>query len=145
MIGSLIPGYQGYAERESRRNCDKILRDCISNDLFYIEKNIYQRINLALSNKEFELAKTFEKSRKDINTLFSKVKYSTHGATAFFTDNQIKEEELLQIYKIDMMIVEIIEDLKKQVEDILPHELNILIVSIQDILSKREFYINTFK
>ena len=24
-LGSLIPGYRGYAERDSRRNCDKLL------------------------------------------------------------------------------------------------------------------------
>ena len=32
-IGSLIPGYKGYAERDGRRNCDKILRDSISAQL----------------------------------------------------------------------------------------------------------------
>ncbi|MFZ4413882.1 MAG: hypothetical protein ACOYOV_12430 [Bacteroidales bacterium] len=145
MIGSLIPGYQGYAERDGRRNCDKILRDCISNDLLIIEKNINERINSALSGKEFELAKKFEVCRKNINTLFSKIKYSSYGATAFFSDNQIKEEEIMQTYKIDLMILEIVEVLKKQVNDILPLELNKLIVSIQDILSKRENFINTYK
>ena len=32
-IGALIPGYSGYAERDGRRNCDKILRESIANQL----------------------------------------------------------------------------------------------------------------
>ena len=39
-IASLIPGYKGYAERDGRRNCDRVLRDSITNCLLEVEKKI---------------------------------------------------------------------------------------------------------
>ena len=51
-IGSLIPGYKGYAERDGRRNCDKILRDSISAQLSEAEKNIYSQMKEALKIKD---------------------------------------------------------------------------------------------
>jgi hypothetical protein len=145
MIGSLIPGYTGYAEREGRRNCDKILRDSISTDLSAIETSIYERINVAMSDKDFELGRNLEEDRKKINTLCSQVRYSPHGATAFFSDDQIREEELLQIYKIDFELMEIVIVLKKRIIDVAPSELKNLIIQSQNIINKRDNLINQFK
>jgi hypothetical protein len=44
-IGSLIPGYSGYADREGRRNCDKVLRDSIVVKLIEVEKLFYTHMN----------------------------------------------------------------------------------------------------
>ena len=54
-IGSLIPGYMGYAEREGRRNCDKILRNEIVSKLSEIEKILYEQMRKALKQKDNEL------------------------------------------------------------------------------------------
>jgi hypothetical protein len=43
-IGSLIPGYKGYAEREGRRNCDKILRESIVAKLMLLEKQLNEKM-----------------------------------------------------------------------------------------------------
>jgi len=51
-IGSLIPGYKGYAEREGRRNCDKILRDSIVTQLIECEKILYSQMSDALKKKD---------------------------------------------------------------------------------------------
>ena len=92
-IGSLIPGYKGYAERDGRRNCDKILRDSISSMLTESEKNIYSLMKDALKIKDKSKMNELEEVRKETNTLLSKVKFAPYGATSFFSDNQIKEEE----------------------------------------------------
>ena len=51
-IASLIPGYKGYAERDGRRNCDKILRDKISGQLKEMEDVMHKFMTNALKNKE---------------------------------------------------------------------------------------------
>ncbi len=145
MIGSLIPGYNGYAEREGRRNCDKILRESIFSELVVIEKTIYERINTALSEKNKELAKKLDEIRKKTNTLSSKVRYAPHGASPFFSDNQIKEDELLQIYQIDYELLKLIKDLKNDIKTINILEIENLLGLCLDTFSKRDSIIIQLK
>lgn len=145
MIGSLIPGYNGYAEREGRRNCDKILRESIFSELVVIEKTIYESINTALSEKNKELAKQLDEIRKKTNTLSSKARYAPHGASPFFSDNQIKENELLQIYQIDYELLKLIKDLKNDIKTINILEIENLLGLCFDTFSKRDSIIIQLK
>jgi hypothetical protein len=144
-IGSLIPGYRGYAEREGRRNCDKILREGIASQLNEVEKILYEKMNEALKLKDKQQMKAIEEIRKDINTFCAKVKFAPHGATPFFTDNQIKEDELYEIYQTDLDLAEITKRLRERVTDLPISEMKNLMKSNQETLSKRNTYINNFK
>ena len=144
-IGSLIPGYRGYAEREGRRNCDKILREGIVAKLTEAEKILYEIMSEALKQKDKELMKTIEETRKEVNTFTSRVKFAPHGATAFFTDGQIREDELFNIYQIDLDLAESIENLRNSVSTLPLAEIKKMLVSNQEILGKRNSYINEFK
>lgn len=110
-IGSLIPGYSGYAERDSRRNCDKYLRDILSSKLHFSEKEIIKRINKAVSKSDKNLMRELENCRKKLNTIQSKIKYAPYGESSFFSDLQIKEQELKKIYQLDLDIGEIVNEI----------------------------------
>ena len=101
-IGTLIPGYIGYQEREGRRECDRKLRERISDQLISIEKDI----NLLIGKSKFENLSEIEKIRKEINNLNGLIKFSPYGASAFFSDSVIKESELENIYQKDLTILE---------------------------------------
>ena len=49
-----------------------------------------EKINDVLKAKDKEQMKEIEEVRRKINTFSSKVKYAPHGASKFFSDNQIK-------------------------------------------------------
>ncbi len=144
-IGLLIPGYRGYAEREGRRNCDKILRDGIVVKLTGIEKILYDKMSEAMKQKDKELMKTIEETRKEINTFISKVKFAPHGATAFFTDRQIKEDELYNIYQFDLDLALSIENLYGNVRTLPLLEIKKMLLRSQEILGRRNLYIDEFK
>ena len=144
-IGSLIPGYKGYAEREGRRNCDKILREGIVTKLTEAEKILYEKMSEALKQKDKELMKTIEETRKEVNTFSSRVKFAPHGATAFFTDGQIREDELFSIYQIDLDLAESVENLRNNVSTLPLSEIKKMLITSQEILGKRNSYINEFK
>jgi len=144
-IGSLIPGYVGYDEREGRTNCDKILREGLANQLSKVEKTLYNQMNNALKLNEKEKMTELEETRKKVNTFSSKVKFAPHGVTAFFTDSQIKEDELSKIYKLDLDLAESIGYLHDNVNTSPLSEIMELLESSQEILSKRSSYINEFK
>jgi hypothetical protein len=124
-IGSLIPGYVGYIERERRRQCDKILRDHIAAELLKCENIIQSRIAIEIEEKNYEIVEQFESARKKIDTLLSKIKYSPSGGSAFFSVNQIRKPELENIFQKDLLLGQTI----KQLEDLIQKS------NIQQILS----------
>jgi len=125
-IGALIPGYSGYAERDGRRNCDKQLRSILSSKLFECEKILVKRINKAINNSDKPLMRTIEDCRKLINTTQSKINYAPYGESGFFSEQQIKEDELMKIYHFDL-------EMAKEVEKI---ENVILVHDIDSIMKK---------
>lgn len=144
-IGSLIPGYKGYAERDGRRNCDKILRDSISAQLSESEKNIYSQMKEALKIKDKSKMNELEEVRKETNTFLSKVKFAPYGVTGFFSDNQIKEDELFSIYQYDFDLAESVKRFfELSTSDDLVATKNQL-KNCTEILLKRNNYINEFK
>ena len=101
-IGTLIPGYMGYQEREGRRECDRQLREQIADQLTSVEKSI----NTFIEITPFENLGEIEKIRKKINNLSSLIRYSSYGASAFFADAVIKEPELENIYQLDLDVLD---------------------------------------
>ena len=144
-IGSLIPGYRGYAERDGRRNCDKQLRESIHFELTLIEKQISNRILDAIKSKEMDLIRKLEVLRKDVNTLGSKLKYAPYGETAFFGDKQIKEDELLEIYQFDLELADVVQKYKDEIVLIPIEKIELYNTSIFGVLNARNSYINEFK
>jgi len=141
-IGSLIPGYRGYIEREGRRNCDRALREKVSEDLSIFEKVIVREINNAINKSEMDKMRRLESERKDVNTLLSKIRYAPYGASSFFSDQQIKEEELMTIYQYDLDLAESVDRL---VSIDLSESISETINNIEDILVKRNQFIKENK
>ena len=67
-IGSLIPGYRGYQERDGQRTCDKQLRLTVSESLNSSEKLLISIMNKFINNKDYKQLKQLENIRKEMNT-----------------------------------------------------------------------------
>jgi len=104
-IGSLIPGYRGYADRDGRRNCDKLMRNNIAEEITKCESFINDRMKTEIKNKKMDSLQDLEECRQKLNTLSEKIKYAPYGESSFFGESQIKEDELQKIYKHDYDIL----------------------------------------
>jgi hypothetical protein len=102
-IGSLIPGYIGYAERDSRRVCDQKIRKEIENNLLSFEKKI---VRIIQNESEKKSIMELESLRKALETSASKIRNTTYGESSFFSDNVIANDELAKIYLFDLDIKE---------------------------------------
>ena len=60
----------------------------------------------AFKQKDIEKMQSVEHIRKELNTLKSKIQFAPYGASSFFADNQIKEDELFEIYQFDLDLFE---------------------------------------
>jgi hypothetical protein len=88
--------------------------------------------------------------RKNINTLAAKIKHAQYGETAFFSLNQIKEDELEQIQNFDLQISERISFMQVLVEtkkelSITSTALNQSLKEIDKTFQERNHFIQQFK
>jgi len=109
-IGSLIPGYRGYAERDGRRNCDKLLRNQISEKLSQCVSIINNQIKTEVKNNNLSSLRDLEDCQQKLNTLSDKIKYAPYGESSFFGDSQIKENELQNIYELDFELYTLLQE-----------------------------------
>ena len=144
-IGALIPGYRGYAEREGRRQCDKLLREEIASIIAQCEKIITDQIDAEVKNRDTTKAGMLENNKKYLNTLASKIKFAPYGASSFFSNSQIKEAELEQIYKKDLDILEKANSLKQNINNRGSEEALLEIKEIEELLTARNQFIKEFK
>lgn len=149
-IGNLIPGYKGYVFRDEKRNTDKKFRDELSSRLNESEKYLihYQK-ELIPSNDIINLNQ-WEKARKALNTISTKIKHTTYGESSFFSEKQLKEEELDLIYNIDLELTEKVSLIVKTIQSEITEPMSAgfvlnQIMDIEKILSKRATFINVYK
>lgn len=149
-IGSLILGYKGYAVRDELRSTDKKLREHLAKIIQEAESLIVLHQKILIDANEMQSCKEWEISRKSLNTLFSKIKNSTYGESSFFSENQLKEEELKKIYDFDLEISERVSSIYKTAQE----EINQVLSSgfilqqvreIESIYIKRLDFINHYK
>jgi hypothetical protein len=149
-IGSLIPGFNGYSDRDDRRSAEKIFRDQNSKILEISENNIIDHQNKLIANNEIESSKIWETARKAINTLIAKFKHAPYGASSFFSKEQIKEDELIKIFEFDENVVERIQLILNITETQLNENISVQhifenVKEIENILLDRHSFIRQFK
>jgi len=136
-IGKYIPGYVGYANRETRRQCDKVLRDHIARQLANCESTLQERISALIKVHDLQAAQDLEICRKRINTLSSKIKYAPYGESAFFSENQIKDDELDQLHECDKQILASVEDNMPRLPEMSTSDIQAFIATVLQCLDKR--------
>ena len=144
-IGSIIPGYMGYALRDARRNADKLLRNKISDEILKCEEHLYKRIKIKLKNNNFNLLEDLEECQKQLHTISEKVRYAVYGESSFFSESQIKENELQKIYKLDHEIMLFVIHFQKDIDEHNIPEIFSFIDSLKLMLEKRNAFIKDNK
>ena len=144
-IGALIPGYRGYAERDSRRNCDKLIRIIIAEEITKCESFINDRMKTEIKNKKMDSLQDLEECRQKLSTLSEKIKYAPYGESSFFGDSQIKEEELQKIYKLDHDILLSINKFPTEIANSEVTDVLLFINFLNSMLNDRNNFIKEHK
>ena len=149
-IGNYIRGYQGYATRDEKRNTDKKLRVELAGKIQQAENTIISHQQQLVKKGEMQLCQEWEIARKALNTIYSQIKNAAYGESSFFSDQQLKETELDELYSIDLSMTERIDLIFKTVEADINERMSSGLVTqqireIDKILIKRTNFINQFK
>ncbi len=144
-VGSLIPGYSGYAERNNRRQCDKLLREKISVTINSAEKLMSKRIAASIKANELAQLNECEECRKKLNTIRDKIKFAPYGESAFFSSAQLKDDELLNIYRKDFALLDKTNEINRVIPDLDEKAILKIIDDLEGLLNERNDYIKEFK
>ena len=149
-IGSLIPNYIGYAERDEKRNSDKKLREHLASLIQNAENKIISHQKELITKLRIDVCTEWEITRKSLNTVKSKIKNTSYGESSFFSENQLKELELDEIYSFDLEIAErvylILKTVMEEINNIMsPGIILKQLEEIENSLMKRANFINQHK
>jgi hypothetical protein len=144
-LGSLIPGYKGYAKRNNRRQSEKLLRDKLSQEMYSCEKVVSDKIAESIKIKNYNPINELEECRKKLNTFGDKIQYAPYGESAFFSNEQLKENELLNIYQKDLALLEKFNDFYKEISDLDTITVLKKIGELEKSFTDRNDYIKEFK
>ena len=149
-IGNLIPGYKGYVIRDEKRNTDKKFRDELVSRLNQSEEYLIRYQRELVSSNDITNLTLWEQSRKALNTISTKIKYTTYGESSFFSEKQLKEDELDTIYNFDLELTEKVSLIVKIIQEDSAEHMSAGFVlnqinDIEQILLKRTNFINEYK
>jgi len=114
-LGSYIPGFSGYIERQNRRDADKLLRETVARRF---DEQWSRASNLQVelvSSGMIKYVDDMEKAVLVLRTFIDKISTASRGYSGLFDAVKINEKELEAIYQFDAAFF----DLAKQIEDAL--------------------------
>lgn len=110
-LGSKIPGWKGYQERQERRKADQLMRQTLA------EKLAGQRKRLDVAQKDLIQAGKIEfvddigSAVTQLQTFADRVRLATYGYAGLFDAVKVNQEELEQLYAFDMALFEYVDRL----------------------------------
>lgn len=116
-LGSKIPGFSGYIDRQERRNSDKLLREIISSRFSGQWQRVSQLQQDFISEGEIGYLDDLEKSALKIRTFADRIKTSTRGYSSVFEAVKIDEEALNKLLEYDNALL----DLSDQIGNAIDH------------------------
>ena len=105
-IGSIIPGYTGYAERSDKRNADKVFRMGVAKLLREAVKAVEGYQAVLMRKGQVADAVQCEEVRQRIQLLADRVEFARYGASGLFSAQEIRAAELERIHALDHQVAE---------------------------------------
>lgn len=110
-----IPGYEGYRDKENRRDADKKVRESVASAL-QTQVDTLTRYNAELSKaRDFESLAAIEPAIGQIRLLADRVRSASYGYGGIFSENSIDEHALEQLRLFDSALLREVDALASEV------------------------------
>jgi len=113
-----IPGFNGYVERQNRRDADKLLRDTVARRF---EEQWKRASNLQadlVSNGMISQVADMEKTSIKLRTFIDKISTAPRGYSGLFDAVKINEKELEAIYQFDAAFFDLAEQIARALDNV---------------------------
>jgi hypothetical protein len=117
MVGK-IPGYNGYKEKEMRREADSLLREHLANQLKEQLTRAEDVASQMLTGPGLSQLSEMGKGNTRLQTLIDKVKTAAQGYAGFFDAVRVKEDELDALYQFDQNMLMQVGEIGKSIDGV---------------------------
>ena len=101
-LASYIPGFNGYVERQNRRDADKLVRDTVARRFTELWKRASNLQTDLVSAGKIEYVDDMEKAAIQLRTFIDKISAAARGYSGLFDAVKINEKELEALYNFDL-------------------------------------------
>jgi hypothetical protein len=115
-LGSLVPGYAGYADREHRRESDQALRLAVAARLGTARAALDRRTAGCARTGRFDVLEPLDALSRRVATLADAVRHAPAGYAALFDAASVGAAELDRLYALDFAVREACERLVEEAE-----------------------------
>jgi len=117
-LGSLIPGFKGYIERQNRREADKLLRDTVARRFDEQWKRASQLQVDMVSQGMIAYVDDMERATLQLRTFIDKISTAPRGYSGLFDAVKINEQELEAIYQYDAAFFDLGEQVGRALDNV---------------------------
>jgi len=117
-IASKIPGFNGYMERQSRRDSDKLVRDLIFNRFRELEGRVSKVQRDFISQGQITLVDDLEATAIKLRTFADRVRTAERGYSGLFDAVKVNEEELARLYEYDAAMLELVDEVSSALDNV---------------------------
>lgn len=113
-----IPGFNGYVERQNRRDADKLLRETVAHRF---EEQWSRASNLQVelvNNSMIQYVDDMEKAALALRTFIDKISTAARGYSGLFDAVKINEKELEAIYQFDAAFFDLGDQVKSALDNV---------------------------
>jgi len=101
-----IPGYQGYKEKEMRREADKLLREHLARQFEGQRRSITNLQKHLIDSRQVLLLDDLESGVMKLQYLIDRLKTASYGYAGFFDAVKVKEKQLDALYEFDNALLD---------------------------------------
>ena len=115
---SYIPGFNGYVERQNRRDADKVLRETVARRFEEQWSRLSNLQSELVSNGKITFVDDLEKAALQLRTFIDKISMAARGYSGLFDAVKINEKELEAIYQFDLAFFQLGDQVKSGVDNL---------------------------
>ena len=101
---SSIPGFDGYHDRQGRRQADKMVREHLVSLLDDVRRHLDKLIERWSRTKGIEHLDDLDRVRGPLGKVRDTIRFADYGYTGWFDAIKIKEAELDALYQYDLSL-----------------------------------------
>jgi len=117
-VASFIPGFNGYIERQNRRDADKLLRDTVARRFQEHWKRASQLQSDMVSSSMIAFVDDMEKAAIQLRTFIDKITTAPRGYSGLFDAVKINEKELEAIYQFDAAFFDLADQVGRALDNV---------------------------
>jgi hypothetical protein len=117
-LGEKIPGFQGFQDRELRREVDKMQREYLSAETLRLKNSVRDQAQRFTDAGQIGTLSLFDRLDRKLDGLSQAFRFCDYGATGFFDVVKIGDEELGKLYDFDLSVLSDIASLENEIRGI---------------------------